>query len=744
MDDSSSTAIGRREVLKLLAMAGCASVARAEKLPAAPAAAQRAHPRRPRLFYNASSLQHLKDAMRRDPSIAESLKKQGDHLLNAEFVPESVAEVGGGQQAHYILPANQIAEMGVTLGLLFQLTADQRYANKLRDALLYYTHYERWAGPELKERFPPWHSVLETGKFCYGYAAGYDALHGYLSESERKTIADGMLRLGILPILADWILAPTRIHSLDTMGHNWWGVCVSGAGIGALALLSDDPRAQSWIDAIDAGFVQWFDYPGNVLQNRMPTFERSGPSYESVNYTSYGVGEYLRYRLAWQNTYPGRTAAHMQPLDGVARFFLHTLYPTSTGHLCVNFNDSPLSADVTETVLLLIACGLGTPEASRYLADVHTDPQFALRILLQLHARGEAPKEVPNSCIYPEMGWTMMRSSWQNDSTLLAMKSGYTWNHAHADAGTFLLFDKGVPLIIDSGTCSYGRPEYTTYYRQSQAHNVLLFDGQGQPTDDISKGCKFPGHMHALMDGLGLKYAYADATGPMARWLRRNYRHWLWSGDLILVIDDVLPFASGSVDWLLHYAGECNSQSDSEVLLQNGAARASVSILYPPVTHRQEAGLAEHNPDEKVPYLVFSSKTPAMQQYVIAAICLNPSLMPKVEFVQNENFLNVRVTSQGYVEETYLNLRSKSGATGTAVVCGDWNTDASLIQLRWSAADHTLQRCFVSDGSYLRHRGNSMMESLRKSSICWSPRDPAQIFAVESSRNIQITRREIS
>jgi len=68
------------------------------------------------------------------------------------------------------------------------------------------------------------------------------------------------------------------------MGHNWWGVCVAGAGLCALALLGEDPRAQEWIAAIDAGFEQWFNYRGNARQNRVATFERSGPSYEGVNY----------------------------------------------------------------------------------------------------------------------------------------------------------------------------------------------------------------------------------------------------------------------------------------------------------------------------------------------------------------------------------------------------------------------------------------------------------------------------
>ena len=29
-----------------------------------------------------------------------------------------------------------------------------------------------------------------------------------------------------------------------------------------------------------------------------------------------------------------------------------------------------------------------------------------------------------------------------DDATLVAIKSGFTWNHAHADAGSFVLFHK--------------------------------------------------------------------------------------------------------------------------------------------------------------------------------------------------------------------------------------------------------------------------------------------------------------
>jgi hypothetical protein len=37
----------------------------------------------------------------------------------------------------------------------------------------------------------------------------------------------------------------------------------------------------------------------------------------------------------------------------------------------------------------------------------------------------------------------------------------------------------------------------------------------------------------------------------VARCFSRNYRHWLWSDDVILIIDDVYAHASGKMDWLI-------------------------------------------------------------------------------------------------------------------------------------------------------------------------------------------------
>ena len=738
--------ISRRDLIKLMSLAGAAICSPVSLLAGAVPGksandTSRAVPEtvHPRLFYNAASLERLRQMLAADVATDAALKKRGEELLAAALIPESAAMHGQGQHANYGEPGNQMSEMGLTLGLLFQLTGDKRYADKLRKAMLYYANYVRWTGQSFEHRAPAWYSELDTAKFSFGYATGYDALYAFLSDTDRNTIAGAMVRLSVLPTLNDWVLAGRRIHSFDSMGHNWWGVCVAGAGICALALLGDDKRAQGWIDAVDAGFEQWFNYGGNVLQNRVATFERSGPSYEGVNYTKYGVTEYLHYRLAWQNTWPGRKAAHMEPLDHVANFFLQTLYPTSSGSLSVNFNDSSLEVDATETILLLIACGVGSPEGGRYLKSVHSHPAGTLVSLLKQCPVPQALADPPDSCIYPDMGWAILRSSWENDATLLAMKSGYTWNHAHADAGSFILFKDGMPLIIDSGTCAYDLPEYHSYYCQSRAHNVILFNGAGQPPEDIVVGGKFPGRMHSLIDGLGLKYVCADATGPMARWFSRNYRHWIWSGDVILIIDDVCAQTAGQMDWLLHFGGKYKSSGDGAVALKNGRAEAVVKMVYPSATIREDTGLADHNPSKQVPYLVFSPDGPMQSRQFITAICLNPNSVPKFEVLEDQKYLGIRMQTSDAVEELYLDLRAVRSPGTIALQVGDWVTDGYLLHMKRANLNDQPVRFFLGDGSYLRYQGRSVIESLSKVTACWAPGEPLKIFSDKTSGPIQIS-----
>jgi len=690
---------------------------------------------RPRLFYNRARIQALRARLQRDTSLAAGWRlflQHADQLLAAELISEADAQHGPGDDANFGKPSQQVVDMAFTLGLAYHVTQREPYAARLREALLHYAAYSSWHGPGFSKRVPPWHSELNTARFCVGMGAGYDALYSTLSSLDRHTITAAIARMGILATLEDWLEPETRIHALDSMGHNWWAVCVSSAGVAALSLLGDDPRVPQWLDRINEGIAQWFSYRGNVLQNKSPTFDSAGAFYESVGYANYAIFEYLRFRLAHTNVFPGRKQPDFAPLDKICEFFCQTFYPSSIAPLTVNFGDSSLHLQLSLTIRLLIENGITHSGAGWYIEkskrSAFLTPQ-ALEFLFHKPVPEPRRPPLPESILYSDIGWAILRDSWKDDATMLAVKSGFTWNHAHADAGSFVLFHAGMPLLIDSGTCGYGNPEYTRYYVQSAAHNVILFNGQGEPAEDHYRGVKFPGKLHSLIDDLGVKYLFADATGPMAQNFIRNYRHWLWLDGVILIIDDLLTYKEGTFDWLLHYAGIAAPQSYG-VRITNGVACADVHFIYPetPDVH-QEQGLAEHRPETIIPYFAFRTRRPARVQKFIIAIVPHPRQpgdeIPSLQLLQGSDALGIRIQRAKSVTDVYLNLQAdgrRMHVNSNNTIAG-WETDAYLLAWTRPTADSddpaAVIRFFVACGSYLRRSGKVYLDSLSKRSLAW-------------------------
>jgi hypothetical protein len=327
--------------------------------------------------------------------------------------------------------------------------------------------------------------------------------------------------------------------------------------------------------------------------------------------------------------------------------------------------------------------------------------------------------------LYPDIGWAILRSSWDDNATMLAIKSSYAWNHAHPDAGSFILFHERKPLIIDSGNCSYSRREYTRYYRHSKAHNVILIDGDGQNPEDCGNGDRgtvTPGKIHRLIDTEGLKYVFADATGPTSWRFSRNYRHFLWIGDAILIFDDVRTHEEGKLEWLLHYQGHAVKQG-RHIRISNGDARAIVQPMFPEeITVIEKKGLKDHDPDTEVTYLAFSPKEITRHSKFITAILPdNKKPAVQIERLQDNDAIGVRLSDGKKVTDIYMNLRAdgrKMHRNSCNVIDG-WETDAYMFAVtrpngsRMDDPD-SVERYFVACGSYLRKDGKIVLDSLSK------------------------------
>ncbi len=679
----------------------------------------------PRLYYTPQKIDDLQQRAKVDPVIRQAWQTmlyRADTLLGEDFVTKEYAETGAGQHGNYGRPSVQIVRMAGILGLAWQMTGDERYAQKLKDALVHFGTFNRWAGDAHFD--PPWHSELNTARFCFGYAIGFDSIYDYLSESDKKTIAETMVRLGIGPIMDDWLLGEKRIHALDSMGHNWWSVCVSMAGLAALSVIDDVPQAGEWVTKVNDAFAEWFSYSGNILQNKSRNFDRYGAFYESVSYANYALSEYLLFRLAWLNALPGTPPANIPLLDNAGDFFINTCYPASESMLFTNFGDG--GNDGSKTIRLLLANGYSKPHYQWYLSrtDTGLDDPVGL-VYFSVQAGVDKPQQ-DKSVLYSDIGWATMRSSWNDNATMLAVKSSYAWNHAHPDAGSFILFHDGKPLIIDSGNSSYNRSEYNSYYRRSKAHNVILTNGEAEILESCGhgdRGTATEGGVHRLIDGAGIKYVFADATGPTAWKFSRNYRHFLWIDDVILIFDDLRTHEPGKLEWLLHYQDN-HRILNGDIHISSGSAKITVRPMFPGnMAVIEKKGLKDHDPDMEVTYLALTPEEETTQQKFITAILpVNKGRnLPDLELLEQEDAIGVRIISDSDITDVWLNLRAdgrKMHQNNCNTIAG-WETDGYLFAVtRPKGSDFAdpdaASKYFVACGSYLRTGNRIVLNSLSK------------------------------
>ncbi len=645
------------------------------------------------------------------------------------------------QTADELLQKNDFTKSGY-LALAYRMTGERKYADKVKDQLVDQTK-RNWSDAEMVLRKPAWRSELQMAHRSFYAAVAYDAVYDALTADERKLITTELTRLAIRPALEDWLLEPTRIHSLNSMGHNWWTSCVCMAGVLSMAFQNEIPEAREWVEQVNNSIPEWFDFPGDELQHKPKTFDASGGMYESVNYANFGISEALLFRYAWQNIHPGKKAPEVPQLSLLPSFFLHICYPRTGMLYDINFGDSHKNITAESSLMLLYAMGIGNSDVLWYLSQVeagqHRDGLFInqpMGFLLMPDAR-KAPEvpSLPLSKLYADFGWATLRDSWKKDATMLAVKSGYTWNHSHADANSFILFHKGVDIIKDAGNCWYPRPEYRNYFFQSQAHNVVLFNGQGQSREQQYHGSPLRGYLYHLMDEGNIKYILADGTGPVADNFSRNFRHFLWIDQVIYMVDDLKTHKNGHFEWLWHTNGEVKKRG-YDLHVTNGASAVAIRPLYPEFLAKSDfvhdypndmyveehQGPKEDNLAETETYYSFNLPAEVNRVKGLTVIILKDTPeqkeLPVMERIQGENWIGLRSVYQGKVTELYINQQADGRLMhlNSCVNMNGWETDAYMLAVTYpeGAKVDAPKETVVVYGSYLRRDGKSRFASLSK------------------------------
>lgn len=646
------------------------------------------------------------------------------------------------QKANDALQKNDLMKCDF-LSLVYLMTGEAKYADKVKSILLNTVKAKTWGDTEMLKRNPAWNSELQMAHKSFACAVAYDAIYNTLSTDERKEIATGLNRLAIQPALGDWLLNPTRIHSLNSMGHNWWTSCVGMAGVLSLSLRYELPQTEEYAEKVNTALPEWFSFAGDEIQNKPKTFDTNGGMYESVNYAGFGTSEALLFRLCWQNSHPEQKLPDIPELEKTPEFFMHVCYPRTGMLYSVNFGDSHKNISAENTLELVYALGQRNKNILWYLTQVeqgqNRDGYFRNSPIgfLYFPDTNSAPKvpELPNSQIFGDFGWASMRNSWEKDATMLAVKSGHTWNHSHADANSFILFHKGVDIIKDAGNCWYPNPEYKDYFFQSQAHNVVLFNGEGQPTDQQYHGSMIDGHLSSLLDVGNIKYIMADGTGPVSNNFIRNFRHFLWIDNVIYIVDDLKTYKTGKFEWLWHPEGEVKKEG-YDLNISNGKSAVAIRPIYPeflapsnflhdyPDNMYVKEVQAPTELDLKKTETYYSFKYPNEANTIkgLTAIILKDSAtdkqLPKIEKIDGKNWIGVRIRSKGKITDIIINLLADGRLmhSNSWIYADGWETDAYMFAVTYAenAKPSEAKDIFIAYGSALRRDGVSFFGSLSK------------------------------
>lgn len=635
------------------------------------------------------------------------------------------------------------------LALAYMMTDDKKYANKIKEVLLATAKTQSWGNGEMLARQPAWRSELQMAHRSYQVAVAYDVIYNLLTPAERKEIADGMYRLAVEPMLGDWITEPTRIHSLNSMGHNWWTSCAGMGGLLALTISNENDEARKGAEKFIEVLPEWFEFNGDVLQHKPKTFDRDGGMYESINYASFGSSEALIFRLAWLNSHPGAKLEDIPQMSQLAPFFCHVAYPRSGQLHSINFGDSHKNVTGERPMVLSYAMGDKNPATLWYASQVkqgqhkeglmHDTPLG----FLYMPSLTNAPADpgLPTSHLWKDFGWATMRDSWDKDATMLAAKSGMTWNHSHADANSFIIFHKGVDIVKDAGNCWYPNPEYRNYFFQSDAHNVVKFNGHGQPRHQQYHGSMLPGSMSGLIDGGNIKYVLADGTGPMSQWLNRNFRHFLWIDNVIFIIDDLASHEAGSYEWLWHPGGKAEKRG-YDLNITNGEAAVAVRPLYPrPLAYSNfvhdypedlyweviKAPREDLKEDEEY----YSFHLPGITDKVkgVTAVILKDSPddknLPKIERREGKDWIGLRMTRNGKVTDLYINQLADGRLMhlNSWIDADGWTTDAYMMAVSYPEGGDAAnpEEMFICYGSSVRRDQQPYFSSLSKLNVIAKP-----------------------
>ncbi len=427
-----------------------------------------------------------------------------------------------------------------SLALAWRVTGDEGYADKAREVLLAYVKVYRG--------YPIHNNDGDTTRGLTGGHIGSqnlcestwlirllqaaDLVWPALSDGHRAAILDQIVK----PALDEVIL----VQRVGDGVHNIQ--CWLNSAIGLAGFLFDEA---SWIErAID-------DPQSGFHRNLAEGVRDDGMWWE-------GAWSYHFYTLS--SLWPLAEAARLNGVDlytePYRRMFAAPLELAGPTRVLPAFNDSrrvPLASQAAE--FEVAAARFDDPRFAQIIAGADRGGETVLWMGAD-PAPGDAP-EPPDqvSRNLPLSGYAVLTRGRGVGATWLCLKYGpHGGGHGHPDKLSFVLFAAGREVAVDPGTCRYGVPLHSGWYKTSLAHNTLIVDEQSQEPAE--------GRCLVFETSGDMDYVIADA-GPIGEGVRFQRTAALLDEGLVVLIDRVRCDHPRQLDLAYHQRGVWRQRPDA-------------------------------------------------------------------------------------------------------------------------------------------------------------------------------------
>ena len=548
----------------------------------------------PRIMATADDFARLREEVKTDlykKAWYEQLLTLADYLVEENTEPVKY-ELRDGVRLLFV--ARDVLCNMHTLGMAYQLTGEQKYADRA------------WVDLKAVSEFKDWYAIpLDPAEFSAAVAIGYDWMYEAFTTQQREMIEKAMYE-NAYRVACDEYMGNNALLQRTVVSYNQCVVINSGFALGALAFMDVYPEVSSYIVS-------------NAVRAADVTFTEYGPDgawMEGPNYWDYTT------------QYASKLMSSLETIFGTC-FSLD---------LCEGLSDTAdymLNVQSDQGVFNYNDCGekvLYAPEML-YLSDKYEKPEVTSAVLELTDGKimGAECKEEdivlallwydtsieantasmpPLDSAYYSEGIAAFRDQWSSEATaFVGIHGGYNRIiHGQLDAGTFVYDYAGFRWVKELGktpydtevTGSYGTEggRWRLYRSKAEAHNTIVIVNEDTSPTGTDQVVDARATLTEVKSGVKGSIAVMDMTSVYAQGATKAIRGFFFTDDRtsLVVRDEIslLKDASTVYSFLQTDAEvELAADGQSAILTQNGVqiklefvtdGKGTVALGYGPST----------------------------------------------------------------------------------------------------------------------------------------------------------------